>query len=161
MQHFLDILYNALCRILPKKAAHTLQVFFSVEFVTFIVVGTVNTLSTAVISTALDFITENISALSSCEIISKLRLTFIAGYILSLLISFILNCRFTFCEKPTLSKLIRFPVSYIPNFIIQYVVVWFFTAVIPIHPTIAYLIAAAIGIPVTFITMRLIVFKRK
>lgn len=161
MQHLLDIIYGALCRVLPETLVHKLRQFFTVEFITFLIIGVVNTLSTAVISTLLDFITKHIAVLYACKLIEKLRLTFITGYILSMLISFFLNCRFTFHEKPTLSKLIRFPVSYIPNFIIQYIVVWFFTAVIPIHSTAAYLAAAVIGIPVTFITMRIFVFKRK
>ena len=161
MQKILDALYVAFSKILPEKLMLVLKQFFTVAFFTFVAVGVVNTLSTAIISTLLDMLVEASPVLSSSEIISALRLTFIIGYLLSMLISFFLNCRFTFHEKPTLAKLIRFPVSYFPNFIIQYITVWFFTSVIPIHPTISYLIAAVIGIPVTFVTMKIFVFRKK
>lgn len=161
MQKLLDSLYGIAEKILPEKLAPAVKQFFSVAFFTFVAVGVVNTLSTAVISSLLDMIVDTFFEASGTEIITKLRLTFVIGYLLSMLISFFLNCRFTFREKPTLAKLIRFPVSYIPNFVIQYVTVWFFTSIVPIHPTVSYLIAAIIGIPVTFVTMKIFVFRKK
>lgn len=160
MQRFLDALYGVFAKILPKKIISPLRQFFTKAFITFLVIGVINTLSTAIISTLLD-IGYNAAGLTRYAIIERFRLTFILGYALSMIISFLLNCRLTFNEKPTLKKLIRFPVSYIPNFIIQYLVVWFCASVFTLPPTIAYLAAAVIGIPVTFITMKLFVFSKK
>lgn len=161
MQKFLDKLYSVFERIVPKRAAVLFKQFFTIAFFTFLIIGVINTLSTTVISSILDIVVKSFTGFYTHPIFTEFRLTFIIGYILSMIISFFLNCRFTFHEKPTVSKLIKFPVSYIPNFIIQYITVWFFTSVIPIHPTLSYLIAALIGIPVTFATMRVFVFKKK
>ena len=161
MQRFLDRLYFIVQRLLPKKAAQFLRSFFSVEFFIFVIIGIINTFSTAVISTCLDAALRFLPDGAALSAIHRLNLTFIAGYCASMLLSFFLNCRFTFRERPTISRLIRFPISYIPNFIIQYICVWFFSSVLALNSSVSYLIAAVIGVPVTFLTMRILVFGRK
>jgi putative flippase GtrA len=128
--------------------------FLTVEFIKFIIIGVINTLSTAVIATVLD----KLSALAPIDkaVLEKSNATFIIAYILSMTISFFLNTYFTFREKPTLKKAVKFPVSYIPNFLVQYAVVHLLGS-----GTLSYIIAAVIGIPVTFITMRVFVYRKK
>lgn len=159
MQQILDRIYEAVTKPMPCAAKRALRQFFTVSFITFIIIGVVNTLSTTVISSVLDFAVEKLS-LARNTIFAKFRITFILGYALSMLISFFLNCRFTFRKKPTLALFIRFPVSYIPNFVIQYIVVWLLTNAASLTPTAAYLAAAVIAIPVTFAVMRIFVFKK-
>ena len=77
-----------------------------------------------------------------------------------MVISFLLNTYVTFGEKPTWKKAVKFPLSYIPNFIIQVVCVSLFKGM-RWNNTIAYVVAAVIGLPITFITMKILVFRRK
>ncbi len=154
MQKFLDKISEFIGKFLPEGLMKTANKFLTVEFITFLIIGVINTLSTAVIATVLDKIAYLLDM--SKEMLQATNITFITGYILSMVLSFFLNTYFTFREKPTLKKALKFPLSYIPNFIVQYIVVHVLGS-----GTISYIIAAVIGIPVTFLTMRIFVYKKK
>lgn len=126
----------------------------------FVVIGIINTFSTTIIATLLDKLAAAVFDGGMPQMLEKLNATFVAAYICSLILSFFLNTFFTFRERPTLKKFIKFPVSYIPNFIIQYIAVWIFKQ-LGLDPSYAYLLAAVIGIPVTFLVMKLFVYKKK
>lgn len=116
------------------------------EFLRFVIIGGINTFSTALISTLLNkVLTYNIS--------------FIVGYASGLVISFFLNTCFTFKKRPTLKRLIFFPISYAPNFVAQYLSVVLLVEKLHISSTLAYFAAAIIGVPVTFIVMRFVITK--
>lgn len=140
-------------RILPAALFSRLERFLSSEFVLFAAVGAVNTLSTAAFATIFD----NIAVF---ENIQKYNISFITAYILSMIISFFLNTCLTFGERPTLKKAVKFPFSYIPNFLIQLLCVRIFTYFGAVSG-LTYIIAAVIGLPVTFITMRFMVKGEK
>lgn len=162
MQKIFDRICKALSNYLPEKLMRLIRAFLSVQFLTFMIIGAVNTLSTSIIATFLDwvesFIIEPASGLDL--FLAQFRVTFILGYIASIILSFFLNSHFTFHEKPSWKKFITFPLSYIPNFIIQYICVWIFTA-LSWNSTLAYLLAAVIGTPITFLTMKLMVFRKR
>lgn len=153
MQRFLDALRRRINRILPRKLHPYTELFLSVQFVTFLIIGAVNTLSTTMFAAGLDVVK------GLLHLADPYRVTFVIGYCMSLVLSFFLNTYLTFRQKPTWRRFIKFPVSYIPNFIIQYGCVWLFT-MLGMNRTIAYLIAAVIGIPVTFLTMKLFVYRK-
>lgn len=161
MQKFLDHIQDFLARFIPARLMRFIRTFLTVSFITFIVIGAVNTLSTSILATLLDALKNH--AVPSGSVFGvfaeKTRLTFIIGYILSMILSFFLNTYFTFHEKPTWKKALKFPLSYIPNFIIQYAVVWIFTS-LAWNNTLAYLFAAVIGIPITFLTMKALVYQK-
>jgi putative flippase GtrA len=119
--------------------------FFTKQFIIFVVIGIVNTFNGTIFSYIFsNFLSANIA--------------FLPGYILGLLISYILNSFITFKEKLSSQKLIRFSISSIPNFIIQYIVVIICTS-IGLHKLFAYMLAAIIGVPVTFILMKFFAFS--
>ena len=120
--------------------------FFSYNFIMFVVIGVINTLNSVWISYLLSL------ALDA-------NLSFAAGYIISLGIAYILNSVFNFKQKLSFVRFIKFAISYIPNFIIQNVVVIIVYNILGIHKLIAYALAAVIGIPVTFIILKLFAFK--
>ncbi len=160
MDKLIDMADRFLDRFLPEKAMRIVRGFLNRQFITFVLVGVVNTLSTTVISLFLDWAADTVFSGNVPEMIENLRITFVTGYILSLVLSFFLNCRFTFRQKPDIKKFLKFPISYIPNFIIQYIIVWIFGAVgFPLWT--AYICAAVIGIPVTFLAMKVLVFVKK
>lgn len=154
MQSFLDKISQLLSRFLPEGLMKFINKFLTVEFIKFIIIGVINTLSTAAIATVLDYAAK--LARIDGAFLERTNITFITGYILSMVISFFLNTYFTFKEKPTVKKALKFPLSYIPNFIVQYAVVHLLGS-----GTLSYIIAAVIGIPVTFLTMRVFVYRKK
>ena len=145
-----------------------LKRIFSLEFLRFILIGIINTFSTTLFASLLDGRMND-------------KLAFVIGYVIGIVISFFLNTFFTFREKPTWSKALRFPLTSIPNFLFQFFFVFLFIDVLGISSwpavesiaqilsvsaqelsnTIAYMFAAVIALPVTFIFMRAFVYRKK
>jgi putative flippase GtrA len=124
------------------------KMFFSREFLTFVSIGIINTFNGVIFSYVYSsFLDEN--------------LAFIFGYISGLIISYILNSKITFKEELKLKKFVRFAIAYIPNFIIQNIVLILVFNMMGWHKLIAFGLAAAIGVPVTFVLMRLFAFNKK
>ena len=121
--------------------------FFSKQFIIFVIIGIINTFNGTVFSYIYsNFLSANVA--------------FLPGYISGLLISYILNSFITFKEKLSFQKLIKFTVSSIPNFIIQYIVV-IICNIMGLHKLFAYMLAAIIGIPVTFLLLKFFAFNEK
>lgn len=124
------------------------KMFFSREFLTFVIIGIINTFNGVIFSYIYSsFLDEN--------------LAFIFGYISGLIISYFLNSKITFKEELKLIKFVRFAIASIPNFIIQNIVVILVFNMMGWHKLIAYGLAAAIGVPVTFVLMKLFAFNKK
>ena len=123
------------------------EVFFSKQFIMFVFIGVINTFNGVIFSYIYSsFLKENIA--------------FIFGYISGLVISYILNSYVTFKEKLEFNKFIKFAISYIPNFIIQNIVVFIVFNMMGLHKLIAYGLAAVIGVPITFVFMKFFAFKK-
>ena len=132
---------------MDKLVTKCKNIFLSIEFMKFVIIGVINTLNGTLFSYIYSsFLNENIA--------------FIFGYITGLLISYLLNSYFTFKESLSIQKFIRFAISYIPNFLIQYIVVLIVINILGLYNLIAYGLAALIGVPVTFIIMKLFAFKK-
>ena len=125
------------------------QLFVSREFLFFLVIGVFNTFN------------GSLFAFLYSMMIPSANLAFVAGYLTSLVIAYFLNTWLAFRQKPALSKMIRFVISYIPNFLIQNLIVFFVYNMLHWHQLIAYLLAAAIGVPVTFILLNFFAFCKK
>lgn len=124
------------------------DIFLSREFILFLIVGVINTLNGTIFAYIYSiFLNENVA--------------FVLGYISSLIISYILNSFITFKEKLEVRKFIKFAISYIPNFIIQNIVVIIVFNLLNYDKIIAYILAAIIGVPVTFILMKFFAFRHK
>lgn len=132
---------------MDKLVTKCKNIFLSIEFMKFVIIGVINTFNGTLFSYIYSsFLNENIA--------------FIFGYITGLLISYLLNSYFTFKESLSIQKFIRFAISYIPNFLIQYIVVLIVINILGLYNLIAYGLAALIGVPVTFIIMKLFAFKK-
>lgn len=162
MDRILSALRVWLADRLPKNIMRTIRPFLTVQFIVFMLMGIINTCISVIAATSLDVLHSYfLSPDNIIRIMSRqFRLNFIIGYIISIITSFFLNCRFTFHQKPTFKKFIKFPISYIPNFIFQYVFVLIFTA-LKLNSTLAYIFAAMLGTPITFAAMKFMVFRRK
>ena len=124
-------------------------IFFDKSFILFILVGMINTINGIVASFLYSLV------------IKSANLAFIIGYITSLIISYVLNSIITFKEKLQFTKLVKFCISYIPNFVIQNIAVFIIFNLLNWNKLIAYVMAAIIGLPVTFILMKIFAFKKK
>lgn len=121
--------------------------FFTKQFILFLIIGVINTFAGTMFSYIYStFLNEN--------------LAFAAGYITGILISYILNSFITFKESLNFNKFIKFSVSCIPNFIIQNIVVIVVFNILGLNKLIAYMLAAIIGVPVTFILMKFFAFNK-
>lgn len=122
--------------------------FFSKEFIIFLVIGVINTFNGTIFSYIYSsLLNENIA--------------FAAGYITGLFISYILNSFITFKEVLSFNKFLRFGLSYIPNFIIQNIVVIIVFNIMGLNKLISYILPAIIGIPITFLLLKFYAFNKK
>lgn len=126
-----------------------INIFFSKEFFFFLLVGGVNTLNGMLFPTILaTFVQPN--------------LAFILSYIPSLAISYVLNSFVTFKDKKlSLIKLLKFYMSYVPNFIIQNVVFFICYNIFDVNKYVGIIAASILGIPVTFLLMKFFAFAKK
>jgi putative flippase GtrA len=135
------------------------ELFWTRDFLLFIIIGIINTLDCILFS------------MIYLEFIKDTQISFIPGYITSLTVAYLLNSLIIFKEKLNLGKYIKFCISYIPNFIIQNIVVFAVYYIITvdlviflninIRSLIAYSIAAVLGIPITFICVKIFAFGKK
>lgn len=130
-----------------SKIKHT---FFTPKFIRFVFVGILNTFNGVLFSFLYSLWIQNAT------------LSFIVGYITSLSVSYLLNSYITFKDsKLTINKFIKFCISYIPNFIIQLVCVFVIIDILHWYKLIAYIVAAIIGIPITYLALLLFPFKNR
>lgn len=126
------------------------NIFFKKDFLIFILIGVINTLNGILFS-----------LLYTDVFKMQTNVAFVVGYISSLIISYILNSKLTFKDSLSFSKLIKFSISYIPNFIIQNICVYIIYNVLKFDKIIAFAVAAIIGIPITFVILKFFAFKNK
>jgi putative flippase GtrA len=120
---------------------------FKREFSGFLIIGAVNTANGTIVAYLLSFLL-NANA------------SFIIGYGVSLSIAYILNSEFLFKKPLAVSRYAKFVISYVPNFIIQNGIVLIFYNLLGWHRLIVYALAAIIGIPITFLLVKLFAFGK-
>ncbi|MFC2469118.1 MAG: GtrA family protein, partial [Negativicutes bacterium] len=80
--------------------------------------------------------------------------------ITSNLIAYYLNSTFIFPEPLSVNRCLRFALSYVPNYIIQNLIVLLFYNLLGYPPLLSYLLAAILGVPATFLCVKLFAFGR-
>lgn len=76
------------------------------------------------------------------------------AFSLALIVSFFLNCRWTFRVRPTVQKFLYFPLTNIPNFVATSFGVVLLIEWLHVSERVAPLIAAAVAVPFTFALSR-------
>ena len=89
------------------------------------------------------------------------NLAFIMGYISALFVAYTLNSLLVFKAKLHFAKIFKFAISYIPNFIIQNIVVFIIYNIMGLGAIVAYITAAIIGMPITFLILKIFTFKKE
>ena len=133
----------------PSLFSKLKKTFLSLQFIMFLIIGVINTIN------GIGF------AYLYSLVINNVNLAFIVGYLTSLTIAYLLNSFLTFKEKLAFKKFIKFCISYIPNFLIQNGFVILFYNILGWEKLLVYCLAAIIGIPVTFLLLKLFAFRKK
>lgn len=121
---------------------------FNFDFIIFVFCGGLGTITNFVCSSLISRRTNPV-------------LAYAIGYSISLLVTYILNMIYIFRRKLNIKDFIKFVISYIPNFIILFLFVYIFINKIGWNKYLVYLLAALIGLPITFIILKIKTFKDK
>ncbi len=124
------------------------NIFLKKDFLIFLIIGVINTFNGTILSIIYSSIFQP-------------NIAFIFGYMTSVLISYLLNSFFTFKERLNISKLIKFYISCIPNFLVQFISVYLIYNLLGYDKIIAYIVAAIIGIPVKFLLLKFYAFAKR
>lgn len=123
------------------------KTFVSKTFFSFAIIGIIDTIISIGTSWLL-------------SVIINANIAFMGGYILSISVGYLLNTIFVYKNRLNIHKYIKFCMSYIPNFIIQNVVVLLTYNILDIPNVVAYVIAALIGFPLTYLFVNLFAFGK-
>lgn len=89
------------------------------------------------------------------------NLAFAVGYSMSLMVSFSLNSKITFRTQISLHRFWKYVLSYIPNFVVQYLTVLLFHNLLHWPHLLTYFIAAVVGTPVTFFCLKYFAYHKR
>ena len=133
---------------MKNKLQNIADVFFTRQFLTFLVIGGLNTVNGIIFPSLLSLVLQE-------------NLAYSLSYIPSLGVSYILNSFFTFKDKHlTFGKYIRFVLSYVPNFLIQNSVLFICFNLLHANKYIGIILASVLGIPITFLLLKFVAFKK-
>jgi len=119
--------------------------FLTSQFAVFFIIGLINAFNGVVFSLAF-------------SLLLPVNPAHAAGYMASLTISYYLNSRFTFKQGLAVGRFLRFCLSYVPNFLIQNFTVFVVYYLAAQSRLLAFCLAAAIGMPITFLILKLKTF---
>ena len=139
--------WNEYKETFAEKLRH---MFLAPQFLIFVIIGVINTLANIVFSAIYSLF------------IADTTIAFIPGYVTANITAYILNSKITFKEdRLSIIRYFKFFISYIPNFLIQTGIVWLVASFTTLPKLAAYAIAAVIGVPVTYVIMKLFTFRKK
>jgi len=80
----------------------------------------------------------------------------VLAFAVCIVVSFFLNCAFTFHVSPTWRRFIRFPLSNLTTFIVMTVGVSVLVEEVGADPNVAALVSALVAVPVSFVISRML-----
>nr|WP_242954071.1 GtrA family protein [Clostridium puniceum] len=132
----------------PSIIKRIKNIFLTKQFFNFLIVGGINTIN-------------GILFAYIYSLFLPVNIGFVLGYVTAMTISYFLNSAIVFKESMMFQKYIKFCISYIPNFIIQNIFVLIFYNTLGWNKLLVFVLAAIIGVPVTFIIMKFFAFDKK
>ena len=128
-----------------KKIINKIKsIFVTRKFGSFFVIGLINTLSSQLLYIL--FVTLSITA----------SLSSLFSDILTMVLSYFLNMKFTYKIKPSFKTFISFPFSYIPGWIVNMLMVVICVDLLHVREVFAKLVSIPITVPLNFIVMSFI-----
>jgi phosphoserine phosphatase/putative flippase GtrA len=131
----------------PSLIAKIKATWLTKNFILFVFCGGMGTLTNFVFSLL-------ISAKLNASV------SYICGYAISLFVAYSLNAKLIFHHTLDFTAFLKFIVSYIPNFLILFTFVLIFLNIFGWNKVMVYALAGLLGLPITFILVKLLVFKR-
>ena len=125
------------------------RTFLSKGFIEFCVLGLINTFNDSMFSWLFSFA------------VGRGNLAAALGYAVSLSIAYFLTCRVIFKSKPSSKSYFRFIISYVPNFIIFFLVTFITINTLHMHQFWATALAAMAGGPITYVIIKIYAFRKK
>ncbi len=126
------------------------ELFLSKGFVEFCCIGVINTFNDAIFSSLFHKMGLQVNAAA------------VLGYYIALTIAFFLSGRVIFKKRPRLKRYIKFLVSYVPNFVIYFLVTFVTINTMNLSQFWGTVLAASAGGPVTYFIIKVYAFgKRK
>lgn len=122
------------------------RAFLSRKFLLFLVIGCINTFDCSLFATMLTPVTGSVNV------------SFNIGYVMSNIIAYFLNAYFVFPSPLSLGGWVKFFLSYIPNYLVQNVLVVVMYNYMDIPPIVSFMLSAVLGIPVTFLLVKMFAF---
>ncbi len=122
--------------------------FFRKEFLLFLVVGTFNTFFCSALAKLLE------------PILGNANVAFNIGYIIANIVAYVINGRLVFPSPLTVIGYGKFFLSYVPNYAIQNIIVFALYNVLELPTLAAYIIAAILGVPITYLFVKIFAFGR-
>jgi putative flippase GtrA len=132
----------------PTFAENVKRTYYSREFILFVFCGGMGTLTNFIFSMII-------------SIALNPSVSYVFGYGISLFVAYSLNNKLIFHQKISFIDFLKFILSYIPNFLILFSFVLVFLNLIHWNKVIVYVMAGLLGLPVTFLLLRIIVFKKR
>lgn len=125
----------------------TTRLFFNRDFVTFIAIGIISVFNGMWIAYFYSLFIKN------------KMIVYMLVFFTSLCISYLLNTTLNFKQKFSLKKFYKFMLNNIPNFLIQIFCIVVVIKVFGLPKLISYAITAVIAVPITYLLVRINVFK--
>ncbi len=125
------------------------RVFWSREYLLFLLVGGINTLDTSLFASCLSLLSVDVN------------LAFNLSYLTSNILAYLLNCFLIFHARPVFHGYFRFMMSYIPNFLLENGIVVITYNMLACAPLISFLVAAFLSMPITFLLVRFWAFHQR
>jgi len=122
------------------------ETYFTKDFILFVFCGGMGTLTNFIFSLVISTILNP-------------SVSYVFGYGISLFIAYSLNAKLIFHHNLSCKGFIKFIVSYIPNFLILFTFVLVFLNLFGWNKIIVYALAGLLGLPLTFILVKIMVFK--
>lgn len=122
--------------------------FFNRDFTTFVFIGAVNAFNGVWMAYIYSIL------------INNTILSYILGFVSSLIIAYILNSLLNFKSKLNKRQFVKFVINNIPNFIIQVSSVVLLLNILNMPKLISYSISTIIAVPITFLLIKFNVFKK-
>lgn len=126
-----------------------MNLFLSRDFILFIFVGIINTFN----GVLMEFLFLRVN--------SEKMLAFCYGYLLSTVIGYLLNNSIIFKKELSIVRYIKFLISYIPNFLIQLVIMIYLCNILHLNYLLCCITSAVLGVPITFLCLKLFAYKPK
>ncbi len=128
--------------------ARTPSPFLTLQFLRFLFCGGFNVLTGVLFSWGF-------------SLVLQANVAFVAGYTFSHLCAYFLNAYLVFKDKPHLVGYFRFCIAYLPNFAIQFILVFIAYNVLAFPKITTYAVAAFLGVPITFLCLRFYAFRKR